>query len=469
MFPVARALSAQMWAALGGDPARLGRLRLVGEGALPGAFAVSDFAAASVACAALAADELQALASGRRGGAGAGVEVDRRLAALWFGASLRPQGWMPPPARDSLTGDYACADGWIRLHCNAPHHREAACRVLGLDAGADASRATPQVAPWQGARLEQAVVEAGGCAAWMRETASWRALDQGAALRAQPLVLREPVPAAAPVAPVASGAWAPVAGRPLQGLRVLDLTRVLAGPVSTRMLAGLGATVLRIDAPQWEEPGVVPDVTRGKRCARLDLKTSQGRETFAHLLAGADVFVHGLRPGALEALGLGVAVRQGLRADLIDVSLDAYGWAGPWASRRGFDSLVQMSCGIAETGMRQAGASRPLPLPVQALDHATGYLMAGAVLRGLSLRAQGGGATRARLSLARTAELLLDSPPPEARAAHAPQAEVDLEPAIEHTPWGPARRLRAPWRIEGVDTRWELPAAELGSSPARWP
>ncbi len=462
MFPVARALSAQMWAALGGDPARLGRLRLVGEGALPGAFAVSDFAAASVACAALAADELQALASGRRGGAGAGVEVDRRLAALWFGASLRPQGWMPPPARDSLTGDYACADGWIRLHCNAPHHREAACRVLGLDAGADASRATPQVAPWQGARLEQAVVEAGGCAAWMRETAAWRAHPQGAALRAQPLVLRESVPAP----PLA---WAPVAGRPLQGLRVLDLTRVLAGPVSTRVLAGLGATVLRIDAPQWEEPGVVPDVTRGKRCARLDLKTPQGLETFIHLLGDADVFVHGLRPGALESLGLGAAARQGLRAGLIDVCLDAYGWAGPWAARRGFDSLVQMSCGIAEAGMRQAGASRPLPLPVQALDHATGYLMAAAVMRGLSLRAQGGGAMRARLSLARSAELLLDSPTPEPRAAHAAQGEVDLEPAVERTPWGPARRLRAPWRIEGVDTRWELPAAELGSSPARWP
>ena len=462
MFSAARALSARMWAALGGDPARLTRLRLAGEGALPGAFAVSDLAAAAVASAALAADELHCLAAGRPEAPGAGVEVDRRLAALWFGESLRPQGWRPPPVRDSLTGDYACADGWIRLHCNAPHHRAAACRVLGLDPGADAVRAAPRVAAWQGARLEQAVVEAGGCAAWMRDVAAWRAHPQGAALLAQPLVLREHVPAP-------PGGWAPVAGRPLRGLRVLDLTRVLAGPVATRMLAGLGATVLRIDAPQWREPGVVPDVTRGKHCARLDLKTPQGRETFAHLLAGADVFVHGLRPGALEALGLGAAVRQGLRAGLVDVCLDAYGWGGPWAARRGFDSLVQMSCGIAEAGMRQAGAARPMPLPVQALDHATGYLMAAAVLRGLSLRAQGAGALRARLSLARTAELLLGSPPPEAAGAHAPLDEADLEPAIEHTPWGPARRLRAPWRIEGVDTRWDLPAAELGSSPPRWP
>ncbi len=462
MFPLARALSAQMWAALGGDPARLGRLRLQGEGALPGAFAVSDFAAAAVACAALAADELHGLAPGTRAGDAAAVRVDRRLAALWFAESLRPQGWQAPPARDTLTGDYPCADGWIRLHCNAPHHRAAACRVLGLQARADSVAAAPAVAAWKGVELEQAVVEQGGCAAQMRDAATWSAHVQGAAVRAQPLVLRAEFPAAV-------AAWSPAAGRPLRGLRVLDMTRVLAGPVSTRMLAGLGATVLRIDPPSWEEPGVVPDVTRGKRCARLDLKTPQGREAFEQLLGGADVFVHGLRPGALDALGLDAATRQGLRPGLVDVCLDAYGWSGPWAARRGFDSLVQMSCGIAEAGMRHAGASRPVPLPVQALDHATGYLIAAAVLRALSQRVQRGVGTHARLSLARSGALLLDAPPPEPREAHAASGEADLEPAIEHTPWGPARRIRAPWSIDGVDTRWELPAAELGSSPARWP
>ncbi len=462
MFALARALSAQMWSALGGDPARLERLRLQGEGALPGAFAVSDFAAAAVACAALAADELHGLASGARGGETGGVRVDRRLAALWFGESLRPQGWQPPPARDGLTGDYPCADGWIRLHCNAPHHRAAACRVLGLDPRADSALAAPAVAAWKGVELEQAVVDAGGCAAQMRDPAAWRSHAQGAALRAQALVLCERAPA-----PAAS--WLPASGRPLRGLRVLDMTRVLAGPVSTRMLAGLGATVLRIDPPSWEEPGVVPDVTRGKHCARLDLKTARGRETFEQLLGAADVFVHGLRPGALDALGLDAAARRGLRPGLVDVSLDAYGWSGPWASRRGFDSLVQMSCGIADAGMRHAGASRPVPLPVQALDHATGYLIAAAVLRALSLRVQQDAGTCARLSLARSAALLLDAPPPEPRQAHAPLAETDLESAIEPSPWGPARRIRAPWSIDGVDTRWELPAAELGSSPARWP
>ncbi|WP_018913513.1 CoA transferase [Thiomonas sp. FB-6] len=462
MFALARALSAQMWAALGGDPARLGRLRLQGEGALPGAFAVSDFAAAAVACAALAADELQGLASGAAGGEAPAVRVDRRLAALWFGESLRPQGWKPPPARDTLTGDHACADGWIRLHCNAPHHRAAACRVLGLDTGADAARAAPAVAAWAGAELEQAVVDAGGCAAQMRHAAAWRAHAQGAAVRAQPLVLREELPAP-------PAAWEPASGRPLRGLRVLDLTRVLAGPVSTRMLAGLGATVLRIDPPSWDEPGLVPDVTRGKHCARLDLKTAQGRERFEQLLGAADVFVHGLRPGALDALGLDPAARQALRPGLVDVCLDAYGWAGPWAARRGFDSLVQMSCGIAEAGMRHAGANRPVPLPVQALDHATGYLIAASVLRALARRLRHGVGTRARLSLARSGALLLDAPPPEPREAHAALDEADLEPAVEATAWGPARRIRAPWAIEGVHTHWERPASPLGSAEARWP
>jgi len=247
------------------------------------------------------------------------------------------------------------------------------------------------------------------------------------------------------------------------------MTRVLAGPVSTRMLAGLGATVLRIDAPSWDEPGVVPEVTRGKRCARLDLKSRSGRETFLQLLAAADVFVHGLRPGALEALGLGPAARRALRPGLVDVCLDAYGWAGPWAARRGFDSLVQMSCGIAEAGMRHAGADRPVPLPVQALDHATGYLIAAAVLRALAQRQRHGVGTRARLSLARSAALLLDAPPPEPREAHAPACEADLDAGVEATAWGPARRIRAPWTIEGVHTYWELPASPLGSAEASWP
>ena len=144
--------------------------------------------------------------------------------------------------------------------------------------------------------------------------------------------------------------------------------------------------MLRIDPPDWEEPGDVPEVTLGKRCAGLDLKTANGRAQLKALLQDADILLHGYRPGALDNLGLGRGVRASLNPTLIDVSLSAYGHSGPWAKRRGFDSLVQMSCGIADWGMHQAKSAVPSPLPVQALDHATGYLMAAAAIRGLRER-----------------------------------------------------------------------------------
>jgi crotonobetainyl-CoA:carnitine CoA-transferase CaiB-like acyl-CoA transferase len=192
----------------------------------------------------------------------------------------------------------------------------------------------------------------------------------------------------------------------LKDVRVLDLTRVLAGPVATRFLAGFGANVLRIDPPWWSEPGVEPEVTIGKRRAGLDLRNVDDRSRFEALLARADVLIHGYRPGALDGLGLGASRRREIAPALIEVSLNAYGWTGPWRGRRGFDSLVQMSSGIADEGMRRTEAAYPVPLPVQALDHATGLLMAAAALRALRLRRDTGKVLSARLSLARTAAML---------------------------------------------------------------
>ena len=255
---------------------------------------------------------------------------------------------------------------------------------------------------------------------------------------------------------------------PLRGLRVFDLTRVLAGPVATRFLAGYGAQVLRIDAPDWDEPGAVPEVTAGKRCARLDLRQPRQREVFEALLAQADILVHGLRPGALDGLGLGAQQRRRIRPGLIDVSLDAYGHAGPWAARRGFDSLVQFSCGIAARGMAWRQAGDPVSLPVQALDHATGYLMAAAVVRALTQRLRAGQAWSARVSLARTAELLFAHPGEAADAPFVEAAQAELAQGIEATAWGPARRLHPPAVVAGAPMRWDTPAVALGSAQPQW-
>jgi hypothetical protein len=448
-----------IWSALDMPASTLDAVQLTGDGELPSYFAVTDLAAASVAAAALAVQQLMVA----QGAAPARVTVDRRLASMWFSWSIHPVGWERPPLWDAVAGDYATADGWIRLHTNASHHRDAALAVLGCAAEREAvARA---VAGWRGEALEAAVVGRGGCAAVMRSAEEWRQHPQGRAVAAEPLVAMTTAHAG-----IGAGrGWAATPSRPLAGLKVLDLTRVLAGPVATRFLAGYGADVLRIDPPNWNEPGVIPEVTLGKRCARLDLTQPADRVIFEGLLAEADVLVHGYRPAALERLGYGAQIRRQLNPSLIDVSLNAYGWTGPLAERRGFDSLVQMSCGIAQHGMQRQGADRPVPLPVQALDHATGYLMAAAVVRGLLFRLQENRAVQARLSLARVAALLADTQAQQRNGqAIATGSEADLSPQLEQTEWGPARRYRAPAEIDGAPMRWDRPACSLGSAAPRW-
>jgi crotonobetainyl-CoA:carnitine CoA-transferase CaiB-like acyl-CoA transferase len=421
-------------------------------------FAVTDLATASVAAAGIAVSEL--LASD--GTPLRPVTVDRRLASMWFASSLRPEGWAPPPPWDAVAGDYRASDGWIRLHTNAPAHREAALGVLGVPA--DRDRVSTAVAAWEADGLEAAVVAAGGCAATMHTLDQWDVSEPGRSVAAEPLI-RSVDTGGIPAGALRVGADL---ARPLAGVRVLDLTRVLAGPIATRFLAQLGADVQRIDPPWWEEPGVVPEVMLGKRSARLDLREPDNRDRFLELLAGADVLVHGYRPGALDSLDLGQAVRQDTTPGLIEVSLDAYGWTGPWAGRRGFDSLVQMSTGIADAGMRGLDRDKPTPLPVQALDHATGYLMAHAAIRALATRLRTGRGSRASLSLARTARLLTSHGAGKPGDSLRPEYERDLAPGLEHTTWGPARRLLQPLSIDGVDIRSDVPARDLGSDPLSW-
>jgi crotonobetainyl-CoA:carnitine CoA-transferase CaiB-like acyl-CoA transferase len=226
-------------------------------------------------------------------------------------------------------------------------------------------------------------------------------------------------------------------------------------------LAGFGADVLRIDPPDWDEASLAPEVTLGKRCARLDLRAH--RERFLVLLAKADVIVHGYRPGALDRLGLDAHTRRRTRPALVDVSLDAYGWTGPWAARRGFDSLVQMSSGIAHAGMVRLGRNKPTPLPVQALDHATGYIMAAAVARGLAQ-----GATTTRVSLARTAALLCSVLPETGGPTIGNSEDSDFAVDTEHTAWGMARRLQPPATIGHTTMRWDRPAGNLGATDPSW-
>ncbi|MFQ4149709.1 CoA transferase [Arthrobacter sp. LAPM80] len=436
------------------------RVAVKGAGTLLSAFDVSGFAVSAMAQAAGAMARL----AQHHGSSSPAVTVDRDLASLWFGQSFTPVGWELPPVWDAIAGDYRCADGWIRLHTNAPHHRAAALGVLGLEAGAARATVASAVGHWNGEELEAAVVAANGCAALMRSPEQWLAHPQGAAVAAEPLVAwgagRLTDDAGAPGhARVAS------AGRPLAGVRVLDLTRVIAGPVATRFLAMYGADVLRIDPPGWEEAGLEAEMSVGKHCARLDLKQPSDLAVLEGLLAGADIFIHGYRPDALDRLGFSDEALAVRHRNLVSVALDAYGWSGPWANRRGFDSLVQMSCGIAHSGMLHFGADTPHPLPVQALDHATGYLCAGAAVDAWLGRLEGT-ARNARLSLARTALELMKSGPSDP-AAPLPCAEP-ASLVAEETVRGPGLRLPPAVVIEGVPMSTDVQARGFGSAPPRW-
>ena len=442
-------LAGTLWSDLGGEAALLDALRFSGPvGGLPSRFHVSDLAAATIGVATLAAAELWAA---RRKEAPRPVSVARPLAAAAFRCErlLQPVGWKLPASWDPIAGDYETADGWIRLHTNYAYHRDAVIGVL--DVTADRERVAAAVKSWNASELEIAVVDAGGCAAALRTMEAWRAHAQGAALLSEALCDRD-----TRCVPVGLPAAAPA---PLGGVRVLDLTRVIAGPIATRYLAAFGADVLRIDPPRFEEVGaLLPETTRGKRCAALDLHEPSDRSTWEQLIAEADVLVHGYRPGAMEALGYPAERLRQLNGSLVIVRYDAYGWSGPWADRRGFDSLVQMSTGIAHPGHR----GRPTPLPAQALDHGTGYLIAAAVCRGLV-----DGRASARLSLARTARLLVElgtDGDPEAPALG--EHDALLEPS--DTAWGQVRQVPCPGRIEGYEVRWREPAGALGRHAPRW-
>lgn len=382
------------------------------------------------------------------------IDINRRLALLWFHLTTRPVGWEVGSVWDAIAGDYQCADGWVRLHTNAPHHQKAALEVL--DCAPERETVAAVLSAKSKSDVEQAIVANNGCAAAMMSLKEWADHPQGQALAESPLI-----------------EWTSRSGdigdrKGLTGLKVLDLTRVLAGPVATRFLAGFGADVLRIDPPHWNEPAVEVDVTLGKRCAGLDLRQAEDRETLKRLISEADLMIHGYRPGALAGMGFGPEEIADLNPNLCDISLCAYGWHGPWAGRRGFDSLVQMSCGIADEGMKRAGADRPVPLPVQALDFATGYLVAAAALRALRLQNLDGRVSQARLSLARTAYLLTSSGSHEAMGGGLAPGDQDFAEALEQTTWGKIQRITPPYSVDGRSPSWPIAAGALRRHAPEW-
>lgn len=400
----------------------------------------------------LAVSRFAAAADGLRAAVGLPVSPYRpapdRIAASFSGDRMFRRDGQPVEGFAELSGFFATADGWVRTHANYPHHRARLLTALALPDDTTRASFARRVAELSATDIEDTAAAAGAIAVRVRSEREWASSEPGIASAAGDMVgvrvRRDHGPAAPTATPSA----------PLSGVRVLDLTRVIAGPVASRSLALLGADVLRIDPPQlpeieWQhlENG------QGKRSALLDLRNPQGLATFRDLVSGADVLLTGYRPGAIEAL---VGDLSEVRPGLVRGRVCAWGHAGPWAGRRGFDSIVQAASGIALI----EGDGRPGPLPAQVLDHASGYLLAAGVLDALTGRLADGAGRDIDVSLARTASSLLDAPGRReaARAAQLPGPDT----VVSHGGITTARPVLA-----GFDD-YPFPARTWGADEPRW-
>jgi crotonobetainyl-CoA:carnitine CoA-transferase CaiB-like acyl-CoA transferase len=430
---------AALWRLAGQDPAALEAATLTGaEPALPSSFAVGTAAQASIAASALAAAELWRLRTGRRQRVG----VAMRDAAIEFRSERYMRVGTEPPKEtwNKIAGLYRCGDGrFVRLHTNFPQHRDGILRLLGCDYSREAVQRALESR--QGEAFESAAAEAGLVVTMTRSFTEWDAHPQGRAIAALPAFTIEKIGDARPQ-PLPTG------DRPLAGVRALDLTRVIAGPVCGRTLAAHGADVLAVTAKHLPQMG--PRVIG--------------------LTRAADVFVQGYRPGAIGGHGFSPEEAARLRPGIVCVSLCAYGHEGPWAGRRGFDSLVQNANGMNHAEAEAAGSAQPKPLPAQALDHAAGYLMAFGAMTALARRVTAGGSWHVRVSLAQTGHWIRSLGRIDGLACPDPGID-DVGDRLEENDSGFGRltTVRHAAVLGETPARWTRPSMPLGTHAAEWP
>ncbi|KYH00615.1 CoA transferase [Bradyrhizobium sp. DOA1] len=457
-----------IWTSVAGDPAALDRVRLTGEEPqIPSSFRVAVAGQTTIAAAGLAAAEIWRVRSGEV--QDVSVDIRHAVAECRSERYLRLDDKPPPPAWDAIAGVYRTGDGrFVRCHTNFAHHRDAVCKVLGCEPEREKVQAA--LTRWKGEDFETAAYATGGVVALMRNYDEWCALPQEHALAQLPLISIEKIGEAAPKP------WRRRSSnndRPLAGLRVLDLSRVIAGPVAGRTLAAHGADVLLVSGP--ELPAIdwlTIDTGRGKRTTFIELKSEAGRAQLRALLQDADIFSQGYRPRALAALGFAPEDAAKINPGIVYVTLSAYGHAGPWAERRGFDSLVQTTTGFNHAEGQAAGIDGPKELPAQMLDHATGYLMAFGAMMAKARQAREGGSWHVRVSLAQTGRWLwnlgrfdggLNTPDLTSEAVHAAFIER------MSSGFGMLKAVRHSALLSTTPAQWSRPAMPLGSHPPQWP
>lgn len=462
---------AQLWTAVGLPADALNHLTLTGTTpVLPSSFAVSRAAQASIALAGLAAARFGYLRTGWQ----QRVTVDLRHAAI----ECRSDHYFTIDGRsltinDPLTGLYRCAEGWVRIHANFAHHRAGAIALLGCEATRSGIAAALQ--GWDALAFEQRAAAQGLPVVALRTAQEWDASGQGMVLAGKPGVALSRIDDA-PAAPVRRSADHPgtndiTATPPLAGVRVLELTRILAGPVCGRTLAAYGADVMLVNAPHLPNIDAIADTSRGKLSVHIDLRTSAGKAQLHALLESADVFIQAYRPLGIAGLGFSAEVLAARYPGLVYASLSAYGPDGPWQLRRGFDSLVQTAAGFNHAEAVAAGTEEPRPLPTQILDHASGHLLAFGIQAALIRRSLEGGSWHVQVSLAQTAQWLREmGRVPDGFSVPVP-GHGEVQDLIEETAsgFGVLGAVRHAARFSGLRAGWSRPSVPVGTHPPSWP
>jgi crotonobetainyl-CoA:carnitine CoA-transferase CaiB-like acyl-CoA transferase len=423
---------------------------------LPSRYRIGEAAAVSLALSAAAAADIHEA----RGGQAQQVSSSVRAAALAITSYQhnrldgKPVPRQPPGVPTSSI--YQCGSGgWVHLQGGLPHLKRGTLELLGCDD--DLSEIARTLRHWDAAELEDALAARGLCGARARTWDEWSEHEHGAVVTAAPLVEIIKIGEAPPKRTAR-------AARPLGGIRVMDLTRILAGPVCGKTLASHGADVLHVSTPAL--PNIlncVIDTGHGKRTCELDLREEAGAGRLHELADTCDIFVNGYRSGGLESRGFGPSDLAERAPGIIYVSVNCYGHGGPWGQRRGWEQLAQTVTGI----VLAEGDAAPRLLPGAPNDYITGFLAAYGAMAALRAQLTVGGSWWVRASLCQTAAWIQRAGHLERPPGGIPEP-ADADYATAATGFGQLRYLRPPVTMTGTQPRWALPPSPLGSHAAGW-
>ncbi|KAF6798903.1 caib baif family enzyme [Colletotrichum sojae] len=465
----------EVWKGMGLPAESLAATKLENDGqpTLPSSYKMGVLAQSSIALSALAAAQIHAL---RSGGFVPAVDVPLEHATVEFKSERlyvldgkpTPSPWGP------IGGLHKTSDGHVRVHDSFPNHANGILELVGLPVGSTRQQLSEKIAAWASIDLETAATVEGKLSTYaLRNYGQWDALPQSKAISGFPISISQlssEGPKGLPARMTAPGS------KCLKGLRVVEMSRVIAAPLCGKTLAAHGADVIWVTSPSLPDlPTMDRDFGRGKRTVQLDIHKPDDKARLIELIKTADVFVQGFRPGSLAGQGLSPEEIVKINPSIVIANMSAFGPAGPWSGRRGYDSLVQTCSGMNVSEAEHAGKGEAArPTPCQALDHAGGYWLATGVTAAVYKKATLGGAWRVDVSLAGVMKYLrsLGQYPGatgfEAKDYEEPEDVPEEYYETRKTGFGPMKAIRHSARVEGVEVGWDVMPKPLGSDAPEW-